>query len=121
MQGGGGPLLTGTIEESQAFNCHFEQRELAESQSENVKQNCHAELVSASIQHCVLPVTPDRFRNKFGMTLAEPVLQLNLCDCTTKKVSVGRKVFVIASGHRPRGYPVEDTASLPGSPQASPS
>ena len=33
--GGGGPLLTGTIEESQAYNCHSEQRERAEAQSEN--------------------------------------------------------------------------------------
>ena len=24
MQGGGGPLLTGTIEESKAYNCHSE-------------------------------------------------------------------------------------------------
>ena len=31
----GGPLLTGTIEESKAYNCHSEQRERAEAQSEN--------------------------------------------------------------------------------------
>ena len=43
---------------------------------------------SGSVQQCVLPVTPDRFRNKFGMTLAEPVSQLNPSDCTTKEVSV---------------------------------
>ena len=33
--GGGGPLLTGTIGESKAYNCHSEQRERAEAQSEN--------------------------------------------------------------------------------------
>ena len=75
--GGGGPLLTGTIGESKAYNCDSEQRERAEAPSESVKQNCHPELVSASVQRCVLPVTLDRSRNKFGMTLAEPVLQLN--------------------------------------------
>ena len=66
--GGGGPLLTGTIEESKAFNCHSELRERAEALSGNVKHTCHAELVSASIQRCVLPVSMARFRNKFGMT-----------------------------------------------------
>ena len=35
MQGGGGPLLTGTIEQSKAINCHSELRERAEAQSEN--------------------------------------------------------------------------------------
>ena len=101
MQWGGGPLLTGTIGESKAYNCDSEQRERAEAPSESVKQNCHPELVSASVQRCVLPVTLDRSRNhlarlakngtaksvvfalclrslaQFGMTLAEPVLQLN--------------------------------------------
>ncbi len=33
------------------------------------KPYCHAELDSASIQHCVLSVTLARFRNKFGMTV----------------------------------------------------
>ena len=42
-----------------------------------MKQNCHPELVSASVPCRKLPVTLDRSRNKFGMTLAEPVLQLN--------------------------------------------
>ena len=32
---------------------------------------CHAELVSASVPCCELPVTLDRSRNKFGMTLKE--------------------------------------------------
>ncbi len=75
MQGGGGPLLTGTIGESKAYNCHCEQRERTEAQSENVKQNCHAELVSASGQRCGLSVSPDRSRNKFGMTPAEPTAE----------------------------------------------
>ena len=66
--GGGGPLLTGTIGESKAYNCDSEQRERAEALSGNVKHNCHAELVSASVQRCVLPVSMARFRNKFGMT-----------------------------------------------------
>ena len=35
MQGGGGPLLTDTIEQSKAINCHSELRERAEAQSEN--------------------------------------------------------------------------------------
>ena len=38
-------------------------RERAEAQSENVKSNCHAELVSASVQRCALPVSLDRCRN----------------------------------------------------------
>ena len=63
LSGGGGPLLTGTIDESKAYNCHSELRERAEAQSENVKSNCHAELVSASVQRCALPVSLDRCRN----------------------------------------------------------
>ena len=53
--------------------CHSELRERAEAPSENVKQNCHAELVSASIQRWKLPVTLDRSRNKFGMTCGRRV------------------------------------------------
>ena len=34
-----------------------------------VKSTCHPELVSGSIQRCVLPVLLARSRNKFGMTL----------------------------------------------------
>ena len=67
--GGGGPLLTGTIEESKAYNCHFELRERAEAQSDNVKSICHPELDSGSVQRCELSVSLDRFRNKFGMTV----------------------------------------------------
>ena len=69
MQGGGGPLLTDTIDESKAYNCH-------------------PELDSGSIQRCELPVSLDRFRNKFGMTLAEPVLQLNPSANSTKDSTV---------------------------------
>ena len=141
--GGGGPLLTGTIDVSKAINCHselvsesvprYEQvfnidqtlkrvqgdnisslradecrrgnpvkntaspyfhselRERAEAQSENhafrgavLRES--SKTVPASIQRCVLPVSLDRSRNKFGMTLAEPVLQLALSACTTRKV-----------------------------------
>ena len=67
--GGGGSCSTGTIEQSKAINCHSELRKRAEAQSENVKNNCHPELDSGSIQHCELPVLLDRSRNKFGMTL----------------------------------------------------
>ena len=64
--GGGGSCSTGTIEQSKAINCHSELRKRAEAQSENVKNNCHPELDSGSIQHCELPVLLDRSRNKFG-------------------------------------------------------
>ena len=67
--GGGGSCSTGTIEQSKAINCHSELRKRAEAQSENVKNNCHPELDSGSIQHCELLVLLDRSRNKFGMTL----------------------------------------------------
>ena len=36
--GGGGPLLTGTIEQWKAYNCHAELRERAEAQSKNVRE-----------------------------------------------------------------------------------
>ena len=71
--------------------CHAELRERAETQSENrafrgavLRES--SKTVSASIQRCVLPVTLASSRNKFGMTLAEPVLQLALSACTTRKV-----------------------------------
>ena len=77
MQGGGGPLLTGTIEESQAFNCHAELRSLAQ----------------------------------FGMTLAEPVLQLAPSDCTTKEVSVkAEKYLSLRADECRRGNPVKNVA-----------
>ena len=44
-------------------------------QSTHTAPSCHAELVSASVQHCELPVSLARFRNKFGMTLAEPTVE----------------------------------------------
>ena len=75
--GGGGPLLTGTIEESQAFNCHAELRSLAQ----------------------------------FGMTLAEPVLQLAPSDCTTKEVSVkAEKYLSLRADECRRGNPVKNVA-----------
>ena len=95
MQGGGGPLLTDTIEQSKAINCHAELRERAEAQSENhafrgavLRES--SKTVSASIQRCVLPVLLVRFRNKFGMTLAEPVL------CLVNRLSVKKCAFTMA-------------------------
>ena len=92
--GGGGPLLTGTIGESKAFNCHCEQRERAEAQSDNVKSNCHPELDSGSVQHCVLPVTPDRFRNKFGMTLKEMTL---VCGFTMAEILLSLTIIGVVA------------------------
>ena len=94
MQGGGGPLLTGTIGESKAFNCHCELRERAEAQSDNVKSNCHPELDSGSVQHCVLPVTPDRFRNKFGMTLKEMTL---VCGFTMAEILLSLTIIGVVA------------------------
>ena len=71
MQGGGGPLLTGTIEPLKAFNSH-------------------AELVSASVPCRKLPVTLNRSRNKFGMTPTESVL------CLVNRLSVKKCVFTMA-------------------------
>ena len=92
--GGGGPLLTGTIGESKAFNCHCELRERAEAQSDNVKSNCHPELDSGSVQHCVLPVTPDRFRNKFGMTLKEMTL---VCGFTMAEILLSLTIIGVVA------------------------
>ena len=87
MQGGGGPLLTDTIEQSKAINCHAELRERAEAQSENhafrgavLRES--SKTVSASIQRCVLPVLLVRFRNKFGMT--PPVKAASCLGCSLK-------------------------------------
>ena len=67
--GGGGSRSTG---KSRALDTNvILNSERTEAQSENVKQNRHAELVSASIQRCELPVSLDRSRNKFGMTLKD--------------------------------------------------
>ena len=64
MQGGGGSRSTG---KSRALDPNvILNNERTEAQSENVKQNCHAELDSASIQHCVLSVTLARFRNRLA-------------------------------------------------------
>ena len=71
MQGGGGPLLTGTIEPLKAFNSH-------------------AELVSASVPCRKLPVTLNRSRNKFGMTPTESVL------CLVNRLSVKKCAFTMA-------------------------
>ena len=69
--GGGGPLLTGTIEPLKAFNSH-------------------AELVSASVPCRKLPVTLNRSRNKFGMTPTESVL------CLVNRLSVKKCAFTMA-------------------------
>ena len=54
-----------------------------------------------------------RHREKRGFRLVPPLARVVRNDIKGNTV--------IARGRRPRGYPVEDTASLPGSPQASPS
>ncbi len=96
---------------------------------------CHAELVSASIQSWKLSVTLARSRNRlarlakngtaksvvfalclrslaqFGMTPAEPVPQLNPCDCTTKEVSVtAEKYSSLRADECRRGNPVKNAA-----------
>ena len=57
---------------------------------EDVSSLCHAELVSASVPCRELPVTPDRFRNKFGMTPPEAVLYL------AGRLSVKKCAFTMA-------------------------
>lgn len=47
------------------------------SLGETLRAWSKSKTVSASIRHCVLPVPLARFRNKFGMTQAQPVPQLN--------------------------------------------
>ena len=69
LSGGGGSCSTG---KSRALGTNvILNSERSEAQSENVKSICHAELVSASVPCCALPVSLDRFRNEFGMTLKE--------------------------------------------------
>ena len=97
MQGGRGPLLTGTSAQSvseMSSRIYFGicptipvvrnvGQTLNQVQGDNLSSlradacrrgnpvknaappGCHAELVSASIQRCVLPVTPDRCPRKF--------------------------------------------------------
>ena len=62
--------------------------------STNAVRPCHAELVSGTIRHCVLRVSLARFRNKFGMTLAESVPQCSPYDCTTKEVGVKTEKYL---------------------------
>ena len=58
----------GNTTEKSTEHCHPKLHERAAAEIRNA---CHAELDSASIQCCELPVTLDRFRNKFGMTPTE--------------------------------------------------
>ena len=51
---------------------------------------CHPELDSGSVPCCELPVSSDRFRNKFGMTPAEPIL------CLDRGLSVKKCAFTMA-------------------------
>ena len=51
---------------------------------------CHPELDSGSVPCCELPVSSDRFRNKFGMTPAEPIL------CLDSGLSVKKCGFTMA-------------------------
>ena len=67
--GGGGPAEP--VAERHPQSDPSEKLTIAVKQSEladDVKSICHAELVSASIPHCELPVALDRSRNEFGMT-----------------------------------------------------
>lgn len=66
----------GNTTEKSTEHCHPKLHERAAAEIRNA---CHAELDSASIQCCELPVTLDRFRNKFGMTLAESKAINGLC------------------------------------------
>ena len=92
MQGGGGSRSTG---KSRALDPNvILNSERTEAQSENVKQNCHAELVSASIQRCVLPVTLARFRNKFGMTLKEMTL---VCAFTMAEILLSLTIIGVVA------------------------
>ena len=115
--GGGGRTLPAKLGiEDVSSPCHAEQRERAEAQSENhaFRGAVFRELsktVSGSVQHCVLPVTPARSRTKFGLTLVAPVLQLNPCDCTTRKVSVPAvKYPSLRADECRRGNPVKNAA-----------
>ena len=58
------------------------------SLGETLRAWSKSKTVSGSIRHCFLPVSLARFRNKFGMTLAEPVLQLNPSENSTKESTV---------------------------------
>ena len=92
-------------------HCHPKLHERAAAEIRNA---CHAELDSASIQCCELPVTLDRYRNKFGMTLAEAGLQWNLSKCTTRKVDakdVTQSSSRGANGRERRGDPIKNVAS----------
>ena len=92
MQGGGGSRSTG---KSRALDPNvILNNERTEAQSENVKQNCHAELDSASIQHCVLSVTLARFRNKFGMTLKEMTL---VCAFTMAEILLSLTIIGVVA------------------------
>ena len=70
------------------------------------KPYCHAELDSASIQHCVLSVTLARFRNKFGMTVNVQ------CDRKNELSSRG------ANESERRGDPVKNVSSSSGLPRS---
>ena len=66
----------GNTTEKSTEHCHPKLHERAAAEIRNA---CHAELDSASIQCCELPVTLDRFRNKFGMTPTESKAIKGLC------------------------------------------
>ena len=77
--------------------------ERTEAQSENVKQNCHAELVSASVPCHELPVTLDRFRNKFGMTVK---------NIPSLRAVADRVAISLGTHHRLSGLPRRSLCSL---------
>ena len=58
------------------------------SLGETLRAWSKSKTVSGTIRHCFLPVSLARFRNKFGMTRAEPVLELNQSEKSTKESTV---------------------------------
>ena len=96
---GGGPLLTDTIEQSKGINSHSELRERAEAQSENhafrgavLRES--SKTVSASVPCRKLPVTLDRSRNKFGMTLKEMTL---VCGFTMAEILLSLTIIGVVA------------------------
>ena len=97
--GGGGPLLTDTIEQSKGINSHSELRERAEAQSENhafrgAVSRESSKTVSESVPCRKLPVTLDRSRNKFGMTLKEMTL---VCGFTMAEILLSLTIIGVVA------------------------
>ena len=70
---------------------------------EDTTSSCHPELVSGSIQRCVLPVSLDRFRNKFGMTVK---------NIPSLRAVADRVAISLGTHHRLSGLPRRSLCSL---------